>query len=101
MNVKEFDKLAKRDFENGAILDEIRIAIKNNERGQELIKALFNALDDSARYIYSQSKLGGDPPSELTINTLIEIEHCGLGLRSKALERMNKEAAFYTVNKGL
>jgi len=31
MRVKEFDKLSKRDFENGAVLDAIRKALRKLE----------------------------------------------------------------------
>ncbi len=32
MNLKEFDKLTKRDFENRAIMEEIRRIFKDHER---------------------------------------------------------------------
>jgi len=31
MTVKEFDKLTRQDFDNGAVLDEIRQALKERE----------------------------------------------------------------------
>ena len=31
MNVKEFDKLTRRDFDNGSVLDQIRKALRDRE----------------------------------------------------------------------
>jgi hypothetical protein len=38
MNEKEFDKLSKRDFENGAVMDEIKEAIKKAAKWDALAK---------------------------------------------------------------
>ena len=38
MTVKKFDRLSKRDFDNGATLNEIRTALKDRERLLELRK---------------------------------------------------------------
>lgn len=35
MTVKEFDRLSRRDFENGAVLDSIHAALKERERLEE------------------------------------------------------------------
>ena len=32
MTVKEFDSLSRRDFDNGAVTDEIRLALQERER---------------------------------------------------------------------
>ena len=37
MNLKSFDKLVKRDFENGAVINEIRQTFKNYEESLRLI----------------------------------------------------------------
>jgi len=40
MTVKEFDKLKIEDFQNGAILDEIRIELKKAEKTQQELKTV-------------------------------------------------------------
>ena len=41
MDVKFFDSLSRRDFDNGAILDDIRKALAENEKLREVVKTSF------------------------------------------------------------
>jgi hypothetical protein len=45
MNVKKFDKLERRDFDNGAILEDIRGALRDKEDLEEAFKDLTNDLE--------------------------------------------------------
>lgn len=44
MNLKQFDQLTKHDFDNGAVIDEIRDVIKQRDALREVLKP-FAALD--------------------------------------------------------
>lgn len=49
MNLKSFDKLTKRDFKNGAVIDEIRQTFKNYEESLRVIHncLLYREVDSS------------------------------------------------------
>ncbi len=49
MNLKAFDKLTKRDFENGTVLDEIRQVFKDHERA---IILLSRVMGESSNIIF-------------------------------------------------
>ena len=42
MDLKEFDKLKKRDFENGAVIDEIRMVFKRVMKLESIIEIALN-----------------------------------------------------------
>lgn len=46
MKVEYFDSLTKRDFQNGAILDSIRSALRERDRLQERLNAATELLQD-------------------------------------------------------
>ena len=46
MTVKEYDSLDAEDFHNGAVLDEIRTALKENEEFQELHESFIDIILD-------------------------------------------------------
>lgn len=46
MELKSFDKLGKRDFENGAVLDEIREIFKERDELYEVCKAIVRDFED-------------------------------------------------------
>ena len=45
MNLKEFDKLTARDFENGAVRDAIRLAVKQHDDLLAALEALIADID--------------------------------------------------------
>ena len=57
MTVKEFDSLEQRDFENGAVRDSMRAALKEREQGPPQVAV---ELVDKAWVKYSNPRLEGN-----------------------------------------
>lgn len=53
MTAREFDKLSRRDFDNGATTDEIHAALKHREN---LLQALEPALDERVLETYGEPR---------------------------------------------
>ena len=72
MTVKQFDRLGRRDFENGSVLDEIRVALEEREQllspqgdtCEESVKPLFAAAPDlleACKLAIEGSQMGVSP----------------------------------------
>ena len=50
MKLKDFDELCKRDFDNGAVLDEIRQVFKEHDELLEACEAVMQMYEDDSMF---------------------------------------------------